>query len=246
MTKVLEIYRKFSLKLKTILINSVQSIFQKVEKLGNHHLNSEGIWKSDYKLLHNSIYQSLRSKLDDESKLNNDTFLVLPNENYKNEWEELKKYWISNEKLLKTLNSFFGGKEWKIGIPICWRLRPLETLPSHNNTSDGARFWHLDDIRQDYLKLFINLMDVQDAHGPFMAISASDSKKIIKKYGKNRYNLKDNDFGYQVINSKGPIGSSIFCTTSRCFHRGGFQEKNYNRDMLQVHFVLKKPFINFL
>ena len=89
-------------------------------------------------------------------------------------------------------------------------------------------------------------MDVQDVHGPFMAISASDSKKIIKKYGKNRYDLKDNDFGYQVINSKGPIGSLIFCTTSRCFHRGGFQEKNYNRDMLQVHFVLKKPFINFL
>ena len=244
--KISKFYKKFSLKSKTVLINTFQNIFQKVEKLGNHRLNTEGVWKSDYKIVNINIFNNLCEKLDKQSKISNDTFLVLPNNHYENEWKEFKKLLTSNESLLNTLNSFFGGREWKVGMPTCWRLKPLDMPPSKFNTSDGSRYWHLDDIRQDYLKLFINLKNVEEKHGPFMAISASDSKKIIKSSGSNRYVLKDKDFGVQVIKANGPIGTATFCTTSRCFHRGGFQKKNYIRDMLQVHFVLKKPIFGLI
>ena len=91
------------------------------------------------------------------------------------------------------------------------RLKPLHIRPTKDNTSDGARFWHLDNIRDDYLKLFINLMDIENNHGPFAAISAAESKKIIKENkSDNRYDLKDQEFGSKVIKATGSIGTSTF------------------------------------
>lgn len=230
------------MQFKTIFIKTFQRSFQNIEKIGTHDLNYHGVWKPNYLLLYKEIYQKLCEKLDEFSKNSKETFIVLPKEHYENEWINLKKKILSNQDLLKTLNEFFGGRQWKIGAPSCWRLKPLHIRPTKDNTSDGARFWHLDNIRDDYLKLFINLMDIENNHGPFAAISAAESKKIIKENkSDNRYDLKDQEFGSKVIKATGSIGTSTFCTTSRCLHRGGFQAPGYHRDMLQIHFVLKKP-----
>ena len=233
--------------LKTFLLNSFQNIFQRVEVLGKHKLNTEGVWKSDYLLLYENLFKIFSNKLDIHSKTTKDTFIILPNKTYAEEWEILKKLLLTNKNLLNTLNTFFGGKEWKIGTPSCWRLKPLYQRPDKQNTSDGARFWHLDAIRHDCLKLFINLMDIENKHGPFSAISAVQSKNIIKNHkSSNRYDLKDKDFGYEPIKATGPIGTATFCTTSRCLHRGGFQAPDHHRDMLQIHFVLKKPIFGII
>ena len=235
------------MKLKALLIKYFQKIFLRVETLGNHQINISGVWKSDYKLLYEPIYKNLRIKLDIYSVSTNDTFIILPHKFYVEEYKELEKKLLSNKNLLNTLNTFFGGRAWRIGPPSCWRLKQLKTKPTKDNTSDGARYWHLDAIRDDYLKLFINLMDIKNNHGPFSAISAIDSKKIIKyQKTKNRYDLKDKDFGVNTFKATGPIGTATFCTTSRCLHRGGYQAPNYQRDMLQIHFVLKKPIFGFI
>ena len=48
---------------------------------------------------------------------------------------------------------------------IMLRLKPLHIMSTKDNTSDGARFgiWI---IFVYYLKLFINLMDIENNHGP--------------------------------------------------------------------------------
>ena len=212
------------MQVKTFLIKSFQKTFQNVEKLGDHELNHIGVfWKPNYMLLYKDIYQNYVKNLITSVKKFKETFIVLPKELYEDEWIDLKKQILQNQDLLKTLNEFFGGRPWKVGSPSCWRLKPLNTRPTKDNTSDGARFWHLDNIRHDYLKLFINLMDIENHHGPFSAIPAAESKKIIKDYNSNnRYDLKDNEFGSKVIKATGSIGTSTFCTTSRCLHRGVF------------------------
>tara|TARA_Y100000389_G_scaffold202557_1_gene248182 strand:+ start:443 stop:805 length:363 start_codon:yes stop_codon:yes gene_type:complete len=120
-------------------------------------------------------------------------------------------------------------------------------MPSKIDQKEGARFWHLDAVRHDYLKLFINLMDVEDDHGPLSVIPVEESKKIIKLHKTtNRYELKDKEFDEVTIKASGPIGTATFCTTSRCLHRGGYQALNHHRDIIQIHFVLKKPIFGFI
>lgn len=231
----------------SLLINLFQKSFQKIEKIGNHQLNFDGVWKCDYKILNQEFFESLSIKLDAYGSEVDDTFLILPFDRYAQEWEEFSNFILSHEKIKSTLNSFFGNRDWKMGLPSVWRLRPMKIRPSSTNRADGARYWHTDDIRDDYLKLFINLMDIDDHHGPFSAISAKDSKNIIKlNKGANRFELEDQDLGVEVSKAIGPVGTSTFCTTSRCLHRGGFQSPNYHRDMMQLHFVLKKPFFGII
>jgi|TARA_B100001093_G_scaffold520091_1_gene612617 hypothetical protein len=233
------------MQFKTFLLNLFQDTFQRVEKLGNHKINTHGVWKSDYLLKNEKIFQMLSNKLDVYSETTKETFVVLPHKNYFEEWKNLKKILLENKNLLNTLNSFFGGRDWKVGPPSVWRLKPLMQKPDRQNRADGARFWHLDNIRHDYLKLFINLMDINDKHGPFRAIPANESKKIISIHKtKDRYDLKDKEF--EAIKATGLMGTSTFCTTSRCLHRGGFQTEGLHRDMIQVHFVLKKPILGIL
>ena len=230
-----------------LIINLFQKSVQRIEKIGNHELNRTGIWRCDYSILHKEIFKKLSKKLDDFGEEVNDTFLILPFDRYYDEWQVFSQLFLSNENLINTLNSFFGNRDWKMGQPSVWRLRPMETRPSPINKADGARFWHTDDIRDDYLKLFINLMDINDSHGPFSAISAQDSKSIIKSHrGANRFELEDRDLGVEVTKATGPMGTATFCTTSRCLHRGGFQLPNCYRDMMQIHFVLKKPFFGII
>ena len=239
--------RSIFFKLRTSLIKLFQSTFHRVETLGAHQLNNRGVWKADYKLLYKSVYDNLRIKLDHYSANRLGSHIVLPSKLYAEEYKELEDKLLSNKNLLDTLDIFFGGREWKIGPPVCWRLKLMKKMPSKKDQEEGARFWHLDAVRHDYLKLFINLMDIEDNHGPLSVISVEQSKKIIKFHKTtNRYELKDKEFEADIIKASGPIGTATFCTTSRCLHRGGYQAPNYQRDVIQVHFVLKKPIFGLI
>tara|TARA_Y100000389_G_scaffold202557_1_gene248181 strand:+ start:97 stop:453 length:357 start_codon:yes stop_codon:yes gene_type:complete len=114
------------MNLKTVLIQKFQRNFIKIQSLGTHQLNVKGVWKADYKLLYNSVYDALRNKLNHYSECKTDSRIVLPNKLYVDEYKELESKLLSNKNLIDTLNLFFGGRQWKIGSPVCWRLKPLK------------------------------------------------------------------------------------------------------------------------
>lgn len=233
-----------------IFINLYFLLFLPVEKMGDHKINKDGLWSANYKILDDEFYNYVTNKLDILSFKSKSERQILPFSEYHEKWFIFKKKHIyQNEELKKTLDQFFGNRKWKVGEPNIWRLKTSiidkGKIFGDEKSDLSAVFWHTDDIRADYLKLFVNLMDIDENHGPFQAINANDSKLIIRKTkGADRFILKDEELSKKKFKAIGSKGALNFCTTSRCLHRGGFQKEGLKRDMMQIHFVLSNPFFN--
>lgn len=112
---------------------------------------------------------------------------------------------------------------------------PRELLKDTEIYSDS---WHCDVILTDVVKLFVNLSDVTEEHGPFHVISRDASRDLINQgYERNREEMPDRFVDEdEVTKAIGPTGSAMLCTTWNCFHRAGHIAEGNTRDIIQFQF----------
>ena len=88
-----------------------------------------------------------------------------------------------------------------------------------------------------YIKVFINLEDIDENTGPTHIIPLNKTKKFIKftKY-KSRDEYLNINFEDIFINTGKKNDSFVFCP-SLCIHKAGIPKKNKTRDMLMLQFA---------
>lgn len=96
--------------------------------------------------------------------------------------------------------------------------------------------FHNDRWLSTYLKIFINLEDIDFNKGPTFIIPRDKKKEFIKmtKY-KNRKNYNETDFEGTFVNI-GNSGDTLIFNPAICLHKAGNPNSNHTRDMLMLQF----------
>ena len=110
-----------------------------------------------------------------------------------------------------------------------------------NDTEIRSQKFHLDDEDLTQIKLFVNISDVSEDHGPFRFIDADNSQKIIASYRHGKRRFGDDEISAAmdeapVISLTGSAGEGGFIDTSRCLHFGS-RENKHDRLVLMAQFL---------
>jgi hypothetical protein len=104
--------------------------------------------------------------------------------------------------------------------------------------------WHMDNIRKDFLKLFILISDVGESDGPLHVMTKARTREIIRNGYHNRksYGLPDKmmDNPEHVVQFTGSAGSVMFCQTPLCLHKAGNPIEGNFRDIIQINFQVSR------
>ena len=156
--------------------------------------------------------------------------------------------------LIGTVSKYLGE------FPVISSIEVWNSPPSdvHGAGLTGSQKFHLDNVSDRQMKVFVNLIDIGEENGPFSFISEQNSSLVCNKlsYGnvKNVDRLEDQDV-YNIIDSSdlkkniGPKGLVTFIDTCRCLHYGSRNTKK-GRKLLMVQFTSiaradSRPFENF-
>lgn len=144
--------------------------------------------------------------------------------------ELIKKLNYKLDGLLNDLKKYYYSDVNIVDTSIWTNYKPKEVSPDKEYFSE--RF-HCDGYISNYIKIHINLMDVDETCGPLNIISKKINKKFIKDFNyknRNYYNNKNNyDYIYSNIGKK---GEAILFDSTNCFHRATIPEKH--RSMMQL------------
>lgn len=153
--------------------------------------------------------------------------------------EHIKKYYID------ILNKFkiYYGKDIIVSNVELRRNYGLKYQDDYKKTKKAldrefySNYFHCDHYTMNYFKLFINIHDTSDEHGPLNFYNLKDTKEFVKNSNyKSRNNYKELQFS-KLKKNIGNIGDSIFLNTSLCIHKAGVPVYNKHRDMLMITFV---------
>lgn len=124
-------------------------------------------------------------------------------------------------------------------------VKHLDAWRNHHVPDDVLReteiysdSWHCDGVVTDVVKLFVNLSDVTESHGPFHILSRDASRRLINEgYERNRDAMPDRYVSKEdITRASGQAGTAMICTTWDCFHRAGHIEAGNTRDIVQFQF----------
>lgn len=142
---------------------------------------------------------------------------------------------VLSDEVVDTVTRYLGE------VPILTEILLFWTPP--NDTVQKSQMYHFDgeDLRQ--IKLFLNVLDVDDECGPFTLLPADVSDKVsgLSGYsGGKGPRLDDAEVekaaAGQEVQAKGAAGSGIFVDTSRCLHFGSRGNRK-ERLVLMVQFA---------
>ena len=110
-----------------------------------------------------------------------------------------------------------------------------------NDTEIRSQKFHLDDEDLSQIKLFVNINDVSEDHGPFRFIDAVNSENIISCYRHGKRRFSDDEISAStdkvpIISLTGSAGEGGFVDTSRCLHFGSRANK-HDRLVLMAQFL---------
>ena len=101
--------------------------------------------------------------------------------------------------------------------------------------------FHTDNYLFTLIKVFINLHDVTENHGPLEVIKKKNKKSFLKN-SKNllsNFRVKNNSlFQNLVWKNTGKAGDVLVCNTTENLHRASVPEKDYHRDILFLEFII--------
>jgi hypothetical protein len=113
-----------------------------------------------------------------------------------------------------------------------------------------SHLFHLDPEDVVSLKVFLHLTPVEDGGGPFTALPADLSDRVVDQLGYRIGRVADSEVERIVgpgrtLTSIGPAGVAAFCDTTRCLHYGGRPrgEGEPIRELLVGHYVLPTCFL---
>ena len=145
---------------------------------------------------------------------------------------------ILTKEIIQTLETYYHG-HFKVNRVESWRNYgvPNELV---KNQEMFSNFWHCDNRRTDYTKLFINLSNITENDGPFHIVSKDRTKQLLKMGFGNRKNykvseeiLEDENYVFKGI---GEIGTAYLGNTEVCLHKAGTPIFGHQRDILQLRF----------
>jgi hypothetical protein len=103
-----------------------------------------------------------------------------------------------------------------------------------------SSWWHCDQRPTDLVKLFINLTEVDENSGPFMAATRSMTAEMLRSErfrGRHETafdpSAKDLATG-RIVALTGKPGVAMLCNTQECLHRAGVPQQGRHRDLLQI------------
>ncbi len=157
-----------------------------------------------------------------------------------------------NEKILENIKNIINKNcinylnelenYYKASIKLSW----VEITRNYNfdtNDEKYSNFFHTDAYTNDFFKIFINLQDVNEEHGPLEIVEKKYSKKFLKFMNINNkrrvINFKnDNVLKSYLYKNQGYEGEILICDTTDLIHRAGVPEKNKFRDIIFLEFVV--------
>ena len=154
------------------------------------------------------------------------------------EYPEIGRFAVSRP-VLEVAAGYFGSAPILSTVCLLWSVKSDTTVSSQKYHFDG------EDVRQ--LKLFLNVWDLEDAHGPLTFFPASTSKDILQGAEREqRLNAGattfDDAFVVAGSNNRAPLqvlgeaGTGVFLDTSRCIHYGS-RHNSKERLMLMIQYA---------
>jgi hypothetical protein len=158
--------------------------------------------------------------------------------------EDFAKYpaigsFVTSPAVLEAATGYFGSAPILCSIGLLWSVT--------NDSVISSQKFHLDGEDVSQLKLFLNVWDLDNEHGPLTFYPASSTERILQNADRNvRLNAGIVGFedsfvlpasdGRQPIRLVGPAGTGVFVDTSRCMHFGS-RKNSRERLMLMVQFA---------
>jgi hypothetical protein len=152
----------------------------------------------------------------------------LINNNFSQITNEFKKYFKRNISIID------------VSIKRNYSLENFDLVNKSKEVEFFNNYFHCDHYIGNYFKLFINLHDVSEDHGPLEVFSIQNTKKFVSESNyknRNNYNKLNSKYLYKNIGSH---GDSLFCSTTMCLHRASVPKEKKFRDMLFVTFAASK------
>lgn len=119
----------------------------------------------------------------------------------------------------------------------CWAYRNFH-VPDDISEDIYANYWHVDYHSPDHVKLFVNLTDVDEEHGPLHVVSIEDTNRLAKREISWRRNVEG--VPNRIVEKEaecetltGERGSAMLVNTHRVLHRAGVPAAGETRDLFQ-------------
>lgn len=134
-------------------------------------------------------------------------------------------------------------------IPSLNRVDLIYSVPRLNPEEHiSSQLFHQDPEGVTQAKVFLNIFDVEEPHGPFTLIPAAESERMVlairrqrdvRVRDNNRY--LDDEIGAQgglarVVRLTGPAGTAAIVDTSRCLHSGSRVQPGHIRLCLFIQY----------
>jgi hypothetical protein len=131
-------------------------------------------------------------------------------------YPELLRFMVSRP-ILDTATRYLGTVPLLAGANLWWS--------PPNTTAAASQLFHTDNEDWRQLKVFINLFDTDEDHGPFTFLPAGLSEDICQRTRYVTGRLSDEQVfsrasAQDLVRLTGPPGSGAFVDTSRCLHFG--------------------------
>ncbi|HEX2256630.1 MAG TPA: hypothetical protein VHG92_08020 [Afifellaceae bacterium] len=145
------------------------------------------------------------------------------------------------ESLLDSVASYLSER------PI---LRSVQVyLTERNDTSLGSQQWHFDHIETSQIKMFVNMLPMEEPNGPFTFVPKSVSDTFLRSTGltwetAHKRKFDDADLAgieASAIRIAGPAGTAAMVDTSNCLHLGG-RTREGERIMLIAQYTRRSAF----
>jgi hypothetical protein len=141
--------------------------------------------------------------------------------------------------VLEAVAGYFGSAPILTSICLFWS--------PPNDTAVSSQRFHIDGVNDRQLKLFINVWEHDERHGPLTFYPASVTEKIVAKASPRQRRMRGDmtwtdEFIYEAaadaktVRVTGEPGSGVFVDTSRCLHFGS-RGNTHDRLMLMIQYA---------
>ncbi len=144
---------------------------------------------------------------------------------------------VLTPELESILTEYF---DTNIGVTSVLLWRNYHVPEDNENRIVFSNDWHNDNIAPTELKLFVNITDVTENHGPLHVISEQESKRLFSekafKGRKKQNDVSSLENSEHLIKHTGKAGSAVLAHASCCLHRADIPGEGNYRDMLEFQF----------
>lgn len=151
---------------------------------------------------------------------------------------------IINREIIELLEQYYGA----YFKPDFAKIYRNYHIPPEVNEQTGiySDRWHCDSYGVDGIKLFVNLNDVTENHGPFHVISREDTKRLVGAgFDRQREGVPGQvvEKKAEILKATGDAGTAMFTNTNMCLHRADSPSEGNHRDLILINFLIsEEPF----